>query len=428
MNTAIVKIWGKTVGAVAYDDTKGEASFEYEKAFVDSGLQLAPIKMPLNKGRIYNFPELVRTETFKGMPGLLADVLPDKYGNTLINTWLARQGRPSNSLNPVETLCFIGKRGMGALEFEPITPKTSNNATRISIENLVQTAQDILSERKDFSTQLNSEEERAMMDMLKIGTSAGGARAKAIIAYNPLTKEVKSGQTNAPEGFSHWLIKFDGVSQQQLVDSQGYGRVEMAYHLMAKDCGIEMSECQLLEENGRAHFMTRRFDRPNEKDKLHVQTFCALQHYDFNQLGYYSYEQLFETIRIMALPYPQKEQLYRRMLFNIMSRNCDDHTKNFAFYMNQKGEWNFAPAYDLCYTYQPGHPWVSQHIMSVNGKRKDFTKDDLLAVAKNIGIKKSNLIITQIADVIKNWSQYAEQCRVEIALRDTIQGTLIPYR
>lgn len=427
MNTAIVKIWGKAVGAVAYDDTKGEASFEYEKAFVDSGLQLAPIKMPLNKGRIYNFPELVRTETFKGMPGLLADVLPDKYGNTLINTWLARQGRPSNSLNPVETLCFIGKRGMGALEFEPITPKTSNNATRISIENLVQTAQDILSERKDFSTQLNSEEERAMMDMLKIGTSAGGARAKAIIAYNPLTKEVKSGQTNAPEGFSHWLIKFDGVSQQQLVDSQGYGRVEMAYHLMAKDCGIEMSECQLLEENGRAHFMTRRFDRPNEKDKLHVQTFCALQHYDFNQLGYYSYEQLFETIRIMALPYPQKEQLYRRMLFNIMSRNCDDHTKNFAFYMNQKGEWNFAPAYDLCYTYQPGHPWVSQHIMSVNGKRKDFSKDDLLAVAKNIGIKKSNLIITQIADVIKNWSQYAEQCRVEIALRDTIQGTLIPY-
>ncbi|MES2478246.1 MAG: type II toxin-antitoxin system HipA family toxin [Bacteroidota bacterium] len=427
MNTAIVKIWGKTVGAVAYDDTKGEASFEYEKAFVDSGLQLAPIKMPLNKGRIYNFPELARTETFKGMPGLLADVLPDKYGNTLINTWLARQGRPSNSLNPVETLCFIGKRGMGALEFEPITPKTSNNATKISIENLVQTAQDILSERKDFSTQLNSDEERAMMDMLKIGTSAGGARAKAIIAYNPLTKEVKSGQANAPQGFSHWLIKFDGVSQQTLVDSQGYGRVEMAYHLMASDCGIEMSECQLLEENGRAHFMTRRFDRPNEKDKLHVQTFCALQHYDFNQLGYYSYEQLFETIRILALPYPQKEQLYRRMLFNVMARNCDDHTKNFAFYMNLKGEWNFAPAYDLCYTYQAGHPWVSQHIMSINGKRKDFTKDDLLAIAKNMGIKKSNLIISQIAAIVNNWTYYAEQCKVDVALRDSIQRTLMSF-
>ena len=426
MNTAIVKIWGKIVGAVAFDENRGVASFEYEKSFVDSGLQLSPLKMPLTKGRIFSFPELVQNETFKGMPGLLADVLPDKYGNTLINAWLARQGRPSNSLNPVETLCFIGKRGMGALEFEPISPKASNNATKISIEHLVQSAQDILSERKDFSAQLNGDEERAMMDMLKIGTSAGGARAKAIIAYNPLTKEVKSGQANAPEGFSHWLIKFDGVSQQQLIDSQGYGRVEMAYHLMAKDCGIEMSECQLLEENGRAHFMTRRFDRPNEKDKLHVQTFCALRHFDFNQLGYYSYEQLFETLRALSLPYPQKEQLYRRMLFNVLSRNCDDHTKNFAFYMNQNGEWNFAPAYDLCHTYQPNHPWVSQHIMSINGKRKDISKDDLLIVAKNMGIKKSIQIFNQIANVVAKWTHYAEQCKVEPKLRDAIQQTLIP--
>lgn len=427
MNTAIVKIWGKTVGAVAYDDRTGLASFEYEKSFVDTGLQLAPLKMPLSKGRIYSFPDLLRNETFKGMPGLLADVLPDKYGNALINAWLARQGRQSNSLNPVETLCFIGKRGMGALEFEPITPKTSNNATKISIDNLVQTAQDILSERKTFGTQLNGDEERAMMDMLKIGTSAGGARAKAIIAYNPLTKEVRSGQTNAPEGFSHWLIKFDGVSQQQLGNSQGYGRVEMAYHLMARDCGIEMSECRLLEENGRAHFMTRRFDRPNEKDKLHVQTFCALQHYDFNQLGYYSYEQLFETLRTMGLPYPQKEQLYRRMLFNVMARNCDDHTKNFAFYMTPMGEWKFAPAYDLCHTYQPGHPWVSQHIMSINGKRKELSKDDLLAVAKNMGVKKAQHMVTQVTAVIQNWYRYAEQCNVDIQLRDAIKETLLSY-
>jgi serine/threonine-protein kinase HipA len=291
---------------------------------------------------------------------------------------------------------------------------------------MVQIAQDILSERKTFTTNLSAEEEKAMADILKIGTSAGGARAKAIIAYNPLTKEVKSGQTDAPAGFSHWLIKFDGVDDEQFGASNGYGRVEMAYHKMATDCGIEMMECKLFEENGRAHFMTRRFDRPTENTKLHVQTFCAMQHYDFNDVGLYSYEQLFETMRILNLPYPQHEQLYRRMLLNVMGRNCDDHTKNFAFIMNENGGWKLSPAYDVCHAYRPASPWVSKQSLSINGKRENITKDDLLAVAKLLSIKKAVQIFTQVSEVVNKWNEYANAQKVPAALRDAIKGTLLP--
>lgn len=428
LTTAFINIWNKRVGAIAWNPETGVGSFEYDKNFLSNNWDLSPLKMPIEKapGRIFSFPELRGNATFKGLPGLLADVLPDKYGNAIINAWLTRHGRASDSLNPVEMLCFIGRRGMGALEFEPVQPKSSNKATKVEIGNLIDVADAILSGKKYLKVKLSDKDEKALLDILKIGTSAGGARAKAIIAYNPKTKAVRSGQTDAPEGFSHWLIKFDGVSDTQFGATHGYGRVEMAYHLMTKDAGIEMTECNLFEENGRAHFMTKRFDRDDGNIKYHTQTFCAIQHYDYNEVNLYSYEQLFETMRLLGLPYPQAEQLYRRMVFNVMSRNCDDHTKNFSFIMDEKGNWKLSPAYDMCHAYRPGSDWVSQHGLSVNGKRKYITKDDLLSVAKQMNIKKAGGIIDQISTVVKNWPKYAEEVKVDKKLRDAIKKTLVP--
>ncbi len=424
ITTAFVKLWGKVMGAVSYDTATRVAAFEYEKNFVGNALEPAPIKMPKATGRIYRFAELGNNNTFKGLPGLLADVLPDKYGNALINTWLNKNGRPSYSLNPVEMLCFIGKRGMGALEFEPVNPSASSIANNIEIDALVAVAQHILSERTAMATGFGADEEKAMTDILAIGTSAGGARAKAIIAYNPATGQVKSGQAAAPAGFSHWLIKFDGVHDSQFGESSGYGRVEMAYHLMAVACGIEMTACRLLEENGRAHFMTRRFDRPNEKDKLHVQTFCAMQQYDFNDVGMYSYEQLFETMRMLGLPYPQMEQLYRRMVFNVLARNCDDHTKNFAFVMDKAGVWALSPAYDVCFAYRPGSTWVSKQSLTINGKRENITQSDLLTVAKTVTIKKAAAIVSDVKNAVGYWPQYAAQTNVDERLWKGIEKEL----
>lgn len=427
ITTAFINIWNQRVGAIAWNSDTGLGSFEYDIAFIKKKYDIAPLKMPIDGAakRIFTFPELRNLKTFDGLPGLLADVLPDKYGNALINTWLTRQGRASNSLNPVEKLCFIGTRGMGALEFEPTIPKSNNTASKIEIGNLIEIAEAILSGRKDFSAKLKPNEEKALLDILKIGSSAGGARAKAVIAYNKKSKEVRSGQADAPKGFTHWLIKFDGVTDKQFGSSSGYGRVEMAYYLMAKDAGIEMTESQLFEENGRAHFMTRRFDREHIKDKLHVQSFCAMQHYDFNEVSLYSYEQLFETMRSLSLPYPQAEQLYRRMVFNVMGRNCDDHTKNFAFVMNKAGKWRLSPAFDVCHAYRPGSDWVSQHSLSINGKRNNITKTDLLEIAKQMNVKKSENIIKQIASVISKWNQYASQVKVESKLKEAIEKTLI---
>lgn len=427
LTTAFINIWGKRMGAVAWNQETGLGSFEYDPAFLKTDLNPSPIKMPSQgaEKRIFTFPELRNNFTFKGLPGLLADILPDKYGNALINTWLAKQGRPSDSLNPVELLCFIGNRGMGALEFEPVEPKTTNTVSKLEIESLVEIAEGILSGRKKFSTTLTSQEDKALLDVLKIGTSAGGARAKAVIAYNKETHEIRSGQAEAPKGFTHWLIKFDGVTDTQFGASGGYGKVEMAYYLMALDAGIEMTECRLLEENGRAHFMTQRFDRDPMDGKLHLQSFCALRHFDFNEINSYSYEQLFETMRMLGLPYPQAEQLYRRMVFNVMSRNCDDHTKNFAFLMDKTGNWKLSPAFDVCHAYRPGSAWVSQHSLSMNGKRSNITKTDLLEVASQMNVKKANRIIEQVADVVTNWNSYADEVKVDLPLKEAIQKTLI---
>jgi serine/threonine-protein kinase HipA len=426
VTTAFINIWGKRVGAIAWNPATEVASFEYEPAFLSNNWELAPVQMPQQgaKGRVFSFPELRNTSTFKGLPGLLADILPDKYGNALINTWLTRQGRPTNSLNPVETLCFIGSRGMGALEVEPAFPKADDRATKIEIESLIEVAEHILSGRQKFGTNVTTDEEKALVDILKIGSSTGGARAKALITYNSSTGEIKSGQTNAPKGFTHWIIKFDGVTDTQFGSSSGYGRVEMAYYLMAKGAGITMTDSQLLEENGRAHFMTQRFDRLPDQVKVHVQSFCAMRHFDFNEVTMYSYEQLFETMRFLGLPYPQAEQLYRRMVFNVMGRNCDDHTKNFAFVMDKAGQWALAPAFDVCHAYRPGSDWVSQHALSINSKRTNIHKSDLLSVAYQMNVKKAESIIQEIAEVISNWNKYAEQVGVEKKLQAAIGKTL----
>ena len=427
ITTAFINIWNRRVGAIAWDDNNGLATFEYEPSFLANQWDLSPLKMPIvgSEKQIFSFPELRGTTTYRGLPGLLADVVPDKYGNSLINAWLAINGRPSNSMNPVELLCFIGKRGMGALEFEPVLPKTNNGATKIELNSLIHIAQEILTGKQDFNTNLLGDEAKALSDILKIGTSAGGARAKAIIAFNPETKEIRSGQADVPKGFSHWLLKFDGVTDQQLGTSSGYGRVEMAYYLMAKEAAIEMTECRLLEENDRAHFMTKRFDREPGKGKLHVQSFCAIAHYDFNEITSFSYEQLFETMRSLLLPYADAEQLYRRMVFNVMARNCDDHTKNFSFIMDKTGQWKLSPAFDVCHSYRPGSTWVSQHSLSINGKRINITRNDLLQVAKKMNIKKADVIIDQVNAAVGKWNEFAEQTKVKKDLKDAISKTLL---
>lgn len=431
MTLAEISIWNELVGAVAWDNTQGLAIFEYASSFKKSNLELAPLKMPLNGAKtVFTFPELRKEwnasyDTFKGLPGLLADVLPDKYGNQLINQWLAQQGRPQDSMNPVEMLCFIGSRGMGALEFEPNSIKENKNTFAIEIESMVDIAQKMLNKRASFSTNLQKEEEKAVMDILKIGTSAGGARPKAVIAFNEKTKEVKSGQTKAPQGFEQWLIKLDGVSDVQLGASKGYGRVEMAYYLMALDCGINMMPSTLLEENGRAHFMTKRFDRDGSDTKHHIQTFCALKHFDFNLVNSFSYEQLFQTMRELKLDYQAMEQMFRRMVFNVLARNCDDHTKNFSFIMKKNEPWELAPAYDVCHAFRPGSEWVSQHALSINGKRKNITRNDLLLVGESIHCKKAAHIISEVKEVVNNWKKYAKEVGVKLKLRAVIDETLV---
>ena len=427
ITTAYINIWNERVGAIAWNENTGIATFEYQPSFFENEWDLSPLKMPMDGAakKIFSFSELRDVITFKGLPGLLADVLPDKYGSSLINVWLAQNGRPANSMNPVELLCFIGKRGMGALEFEPALSKVNNEATKIELNSLIHIAQEILSGKQHFNTNLSANESKALSDILKIGTSAGGARAKAVITFNPLTNEIRSGQAEAPHGFSHWLLKFDGVVDQQIGTSSGYGRVEMAYYLMAQSAAIEMTECRLLEENNRAHFMTKRFDRASDNVKFHVQSFCAIMHYDFNEIAAFSYEQLFETMRSMLLPYPDAEQLFRRMVFNVMAKNCDDHTKNFSFIMDKAGKWRLAPAFDICHAFRPGSTWVSQHSLSINGKRQNITRDDLLQVAKRMNIKKAVAIIDQVHAAVCKWNDFASQANVENVLRDAIAKTLL---
>lgn len=427
---AFVKIWNTLVGAVTWDSKRNLASFQFDKKFLNNNWNLSPLMMPIHNGdRIYNFPELLPSkesseDTFKGLPGLLADSLPDKYGNLLIDRWLAQNGRAPKSMNPVEKLCFIGTRGMGALEFEPAQSKNSKYTFSIEVKSLVDIAQKMLSNREHFETKLDTDEQLAMEQILKIGTSAGGARPKALIAFNENTHEVRSGQTRVPLGFSHWLLKLDGVSGVQFGNTHGWGRIEYAYHLMAVACGIEMTECRLLEENGRAHFMTKRFDREGSDTKHHILTLCGINHFDYSNIFSYGYEQVFQTMRMLNLPFSQAEQMFRRMVFNVLATNCDDHTKNFSFRLKKDGVWELAPAYDVCYAFDPSNMWVNQQSLSINGKHSEINKVDLMTIAKANNIKKGEQIIDEINAIVKNWSHFAVEAKVNNRMCKEIESNL----
>jgi len=422
VTSAYIKLWGRVIGAVVWHTQEEIATFEYAEKIDPIKLPVAPIKMPAK--RIYRFPELKDTATFRGLPGMLADALPDRYGHELINVWLAQHGRPQNSLNPVELLCFIGTRGMGALEFEPTISPIAASAS-LELTDLIACTQTLLSNKEDLFLHTNSAMRDVMIGVLKMGTSAGGARPKAIIAYNEQTGDIRSGQTLPGRGYSHWLLKFDGVRDTQFGATYGYGRVEMAYYKMATDFGIQMMESRLIEEGNRAHFMTKRFDREEDAPKVHVQTWCALQHFDYSKITSYSYEQLFQTMRMLKLNYAEAEQMYRRVVFNVLSRNCDDHTKNFAFMMRQDGVWRLAPAYDVCHSYRPGSDWVSQHNLSINGKRIDFTKKDLLHLAHQNSIRHPERIIEEALEVVNRWMEYAKKYQTGDELAKAIDKTLV---
>jgi len=427
-SVAEVRLWGKTIGAVAIEEGAVVADFEFAPKFIRSDIQVAPLMMPLSP-KVYRFPELSR-QSFHGLPGLLADSLPDKFGNALIEAWLATQGRTPQSFNAVERLCYTGARGMGALEFAPIIGPKSKAANLVQVDNLVALASEVLAHRDDLRNSFgDKDKEESLRDILRVGTSAGGARAKAIVAWNPDTNEVRSGQVNAGDGFEHWVLKFDGVSgnrDKELDDPQGYTVIEYAYHKMAVDAGVNMNECRLLEENGRRHFMTRRFDRVEDSKKLHMQSLGAMAHFDYNIAGAYSYEQALLVIRQLDLGMDAIEEQFRRMVFNIVGRNQDDHVKNIAFLMNKRGEWSLSPAFDVTYSYNPSGLWTSSHQMSINGQRDNFVLDDFKACAKTASMKRgrAETIVNEVTAVVSRWREYADEVGVSPEQRDKIQNVL----
>ena len=415
MTVAEVRLWGTTIGAVSWDDGRGSANFEYNSSFLRSGRQVAPLTMPLGTA-IYSFPALAQ-ETFHGLPGLLADSLPDRFGNAVIDAWLAAQGRSPGDFNSVERLCYVGVRGMGALEFVPATgPEYRQSAVEVAA--LVELASEILTRRGALTGSLRTpQRQQALQSILRVGTSAGGARAKAIIAWNPATDEVRSGQIAAGDGFSCWLLKFDGVTgnrDRELDDPQGYGLIEYAYHRMAQAAGITMAECRILREGGRNHFMTRRFDRTAAGGKIHMQSLGALAHYDFNQPGANSYEQALGVIQQLGLGKPAVEEQFRRMAFNVVARNQDDHVKNIGFLMDRSGRWSLAPAFDLTYSYNPAGRWTGAHQMSLNGKREGFVAGDFAACARNAAMQRGRAadILSQVRDAVRRWPEFAAQAGV----------------
>ena len=414
---AQVRLWGSAIGAVTLGEGDRVAAFEYDPGFAASGIELSPFQMPLRGGRVYRFPAL-SPESFAGLPGLLADSLPDRYGNALIDAWLATRNREPESFDAVERLCYVGKRGMGALEFAPAHGPRPTPSHIVDVEALAELAAEVLAEREDLAASLRKSGKReALREILRVGTSAGGARPKALITLDPRTNEVRSGQLDADPEFEHWILKFDGAGDdsRDLGASRGYGAIELVYAEMARRAGIEMTECRLLEERGRRHFMTRRFDRTAGGAKLHMQSLAALSHLDYRQPGANSYEQAFLAIRRLGLPREASEQQFRRMVFNIVARNQDDHVKNIAFLMDRDGTWSLSPAFDLVYSYNPRGRWTSEHQMSVNGKRGEFTVEDLHHVAKVASLKRGRAeeILAQVTEAVRRWPEIAGRAGIE---------------
>jgi serine/threonine-protein kinase HipA len=421
-------MWGTPIGAVSLPDDGDVATFAYTPQFQASGIEIAPLTMPLGR-RTFSFPELPR-RTFHGLPGLLANSLPDRYGNLLIDAWLASQGRLSSDFNAVERLCYTGARGMGALEFAPVEGPNLSAATRVDVGALVELASEVLSHRADLQASFaGADKADGLREILRVGTSAGGARAKAVIAWNRETNEVRSGQVAAGEGFGYWLLKFDGVQDnrdKELADPKGFGAVEYAYSQMARAAGIAMTETHLLAENGRRHFMTERFDRVAGGGKLHAQTLAAMAHYDFNNPQGYSYEQAMLVVRQLGMPTEAVEEQYRRMVFNVVARNQDDHVKNISFLMDRTGAWSLSPAYDITWSFNPTGEWTQRHQMSVNGKRDGFDRGDFEAAAKAVSLNaaRARAIVEQVCEAVSSWPAFADDAQVDESLRKRIDPTL----
>lgn len=420
ITVAEVRIWGRRVGAVAWDADRQLGSFEYAEQFRRSGFEVAPLMMPLGPA-IYSFPEL-DPMAFRGLPGMLADSLPDRWGTRLVNTWLDRQGRPRDSFNPVERLCYVGSRGMGALEYSPAV-RGFGRSERVDVEELARLAAEILSDRDGLNVGLDDD---GLATLLQVGTSAGGMRAKAVIAWNPETNETRSGQVDAPERFEYWIIKFDGVgsSDDEFTDPLGYGRVEFAYHQMAVDAGVEMTAARLLVDDGeRAHFMSRRFDRTDEGGKIHAQTLQAIAHVDYNLAGEHSWEQALRVAERLC-GHSAVEQLFRRMVFNVVARNQDDHTKNITFLMDRDGRWSLSPAYDVTWAYNPASRWTSRHQMTIAGKLDGFEPGDLIDVGSGAGVRNPKSVVTEVTDVVREWDSYASAAGVNASFHDAIASSL----
>ncbi len=416
-----VRMWETKMGAVALDPALGVYAFAYDPKWKRRGIEVAPLTMPLSDSRdVFVFPALPKG-TYLGLPAMLADALPDDFGNALIDAWMATQGVDKKSITVLDRLAYMGRRGMGALEFKPARGSHKESATPIAMKELVEEARRLV----EGTFAVDHEAKAALSNIIKVGTSAGGARAKAVIVWNPKTDEVRSGQFDAAPGFEHWLLKFDGVGKDmELGTGEGYGRIEYAYSRMAKVAGISMSPCRLLKENGRAHFMTKRFDRDvttrGQTHKHHVQTLCAMNHLDFRQRGTHAYAQLFLTIAELTLGDDTVSEAFRRMAFNVMARNCDDHTKNISFLMPQGRPWELAPAYDVTHAYNPRGEWTYQHLMSVNGRFQAITRDDLLADADRFSVRKARQILDKVRAALENWSAFALEAEMEDSLRDRV--------
>jgi len=411
MDTISVHLWGQLVGALSWNPDRMLASFQYDPEFLRSGLEISPLKVPLG-ARVFEFPELADTNTFKGLPGFIADCLPEKFGNRLLDAYLANHGRRLDDLNPLERLCYVSTRGMGALEFQPdLESRQLNEPIALQVSDLVVVARSVLEERQQTNTNL----EEGIETLVTVGTSAGGAKAKAVIAINDDTNDVLSGQANVPEGYVHWLLKFDEIDNEEHASSKQIGRIEYAYSEMAFEAGINMMECRLLHDNDQAHFMTQRFDRVDGNTKIHVVTFAGMIHADRNPPGQVGYERLFQTIRDLGLPQSDLTEMCRRMVFNICARNQDDHTKNHAFLMFGDRNWQLAPAYDLCFSYKPGNPFIESHQMSCNGKRDGFLLEDLLTAAKSADVKNPKKIIEEVQSAVSRWSEFAKKADIDNA-------------
>jgi serine/threonine-protein kinase HipA len=425
-----VMAWDRRVGAVALDPDSGWYAFSYDPDWVLTGVELAPLHMPL-RVEPFEFPALHRT-TFSGLPALLADSLPDAFGNALVNAWMAQQDIPQTQITPLDRLAYAADRAMGALEFRPPAQDTVEiPATAVQLADLVVAARRTVQGRFDSDETTNA----ALQQLIQVGSSAGGARPKAVVAFNPRTNQLRSAYGSIEDGFEHWLIKLDGVSStgldgraDRLGDSAPYGRIEFAYSLMASAAGIDMAECRLLAEGPRRHFMTRRFDRGGHGERHHLLSLCAMAHLDFNMIGAHSYDQYLQTVRVLGLGPDAVQQAFRRMVFNVMAVNRDDHTKNFGFLRRRSGDWELAPAFDVTHAYNAENQWISRHLMAVNGRFEDIELADLHAVGERNAVPAYRRCIREVRAAVDAWREFAAQAEVFDGAAESVAADIDGFR